>query len=422
MTPSVSSGSTVVARKAERNVRDALADTRVVTINGARQAGKSTLARTVGDDLGALWRSLDDETLLRAALDDPSGFVVSDRPLVIDEVQRAPELALAIKAVVDREPRPGQYLLTGSARVMGLRALPDSLVGRNETVELWPFSQGEIDQSPDGFVDAAFTLGPELVRESTLTRADYAARVVRGGFPEAVARVDPRRRRRFLDSYVGDLIARDVAQLSEIERVDEMHRLLRLVAARSGQLLVENRLAGPLGLSQKTVGRYLDLLEEVFLIKRVRAWSRNLSARVVGTSKVALVDSGVAANLLASDARWLARPEAPFGELLEAFVLMELSRQLTWAEEPVELSHYRTRDGVEVDAVLENRRGQVVAVEVKAAATVRSDDFKGLRHLAARLGDDFLLGAVLYTGGATVPFGERLRAIPVDAVWLAGQP
>lgn len=412
----------VLPRRAERLVTDALTDTRVVVLNGARQCGKSTLARVIGDRHGAESRTLDAEATRRAALEDPTGFVQVPAMLVLDEIQRAPDLLLSIKAEVDRDQRPGRFLLTGSARVLGLRALPDALPGRTETIELWPFSQGEIDGAPDGFVDAAFTLGPDLRVTSRLTRADYAARVVRGGFPQAVARTDHRRRQRFLGSYVNDLVTRDVAQLSEIERAPELRTLMRLVAARSGQLLVEGALANDTRLSRQTIGRYLHLLEEVFLLKRIPAWSRNLSSRAVGTPKVALVDSGVAATLLAADAGWLAQPESPFGGLLEGFVLMELARQASWSDTDVELWHYRTRDQVEVDAVLENRRGQVVAVEVKSGATVRGDDFRGLRHLQARLGDDFLLGVVLYTGPETLPFGPNLRAMPVSALWQATAP
>lgn len=410
----------VVGRRAQRLVDEALADTRVVVVNGARQAGKSTLTRLVGRDREVEFRTLDSDTTRSAAQQDPVGFVTTDSLLVIDEIQRSPDLLLAIKADVDRDPRPGRFLLTGSARVLGLRSLPDALPGRTETIELWPFSQGEIDAAPDGFVDAAFAQGPRMRHSSSLVRADYAARVVRGGFPEAVKRNDPRRRQRFLTSYVTDLISRDVAQLSEIERVPQMRTLLQLVAARSGQLLVQNPLASDTGLSRATVERYLHLLEEVFLLKRIPAWSRNISTRATAAPKVALVDSGVAANLMAADTRWLARPDAPFGGLLEAFALMELARQLSWSREVADLSHYRTRDGVEVDAVLENRRGQVVALEIKASATVRSHDFAGLRHLAARLGDDLILGAVLYTGSETLSFGPRLMAMPLSALWSLG--
>jgi hypothetical protein len=285
---------------------------------------------------------------------------------------------------------------------------------------MWPFSQGEIDEAPDGFIDAIFSEGPELRHTSEVSRSEYADRIVRGGFPEAVARTNPRRRQRFHDSYVADLVARDVTQLSEIERSDQMRSLIRLVAARSGQLLVTSSLGNDAGISQTTASRYLGLLEEVFLIKRIPAWSRNLGNRAVRTPKMALVDSGIAANLLGTDSRSLIRPGGPFGELLEGFATMELARQITWATTRVELFHYRTKDKIEVDAVLENRQGQVVGVEVKAASTVVSDDFRGLRHLEQVAGDDFIAGVVLYTGQQTLPFGPKLRAMPLSSLWEVG--
>lgn len=394
-----------------------MGDTRVVLVNGARQCGKSTLVRLAGTAEDAVSVTLDNESNRLAAQEDPSGFVDVESPMVIDEIQRVPELLLAIKERVDADQRPGRFLLTGSARVLGLRNLPDALPGRMETIELWPFSQGEIDGTADRFIDAVFTHGPEVRHSSTVSRAEYADRLVRGGFPEALARTQPRRRTRFFDAYVNDLISRDVSQLSEIERTSEMKVLIRLLAARSGQLLSVTGLSNDARLAARTVNRYLDLLEEIFLIKRIPAWSRNLSARATGTPKVAMVDSGIAANLLGLDATQFKRPGGSFGPLLESFVVMELARQITWSDEQVELSHYRTRDQVEVDAVLENRRGQVVGVEVKASSTVRADDFRGLRHLEGRLGDDLVAGIVLYTGDQTLSFGPRLRAMPISALW-----
>ncbi|SPL92420.1 ATPase [[Actinomadura] parvosata subsp. kistnae] len=409
-----------LSRHAERAVVEALDDTRVVLVNGARHCGKNRLVGRIAKGRAAEWRDLDSTATRQAAVEDPDGFVAFPDLMVIDEIQRVPELLLAIKSQVDNDPRPGRFLLTGSSRLLALKDLPDTLPGRMETIELWPFAQGEIDGTADRFVDAVFAEGPALRHNSEVTRTEYAERLIRGGFPEAVARDNPRRRGRFFDSYLGDLIARDVRQLSEIERAPQMTALIRLLAARSGQLLVANALSAELGVSASTVIRYLALLEEVFLIKRIPAWSRNLSNRAVGTPKVAFVDSGVAANVLGTDARGLVRPGGAFGPLLEGFVLMELARQLTWSDELVDLSHYRTKDGVEVDAVLENRQGRVVGIEVKAASTVRGGDFRGLRHLADRLGDDFVAGVVLYTGTQTLPFGDRMRAMPVSALWEAG--
>lgn len=404
-------------RHAEVGVDAALHDTRVVLVNGARQCGKSTLVRLVAKGAEAEWRDLDTALARQAALEDPDGFVDFSALMVIDEIQRAPDLLLSIKARVDADPRPGQYLLTGSARVLGLRSLPDTLVGRMETIELWPFSQGEIDGSPDGFIDAVFAQGALLRHNSSVTRSEYADRVVRGGFPEAVARANDRRRRSFFDSYVGDLIARDVQQLSEVERTTEMRSLVRMLAARSGGLLTVATLSKELALPASTVKRYVALLEEVFLIKRIPAWSRNISNRATATPKLAFVDSGIAVHQLGADARSLLRPTGQFGPVLEGFVLMELARQITWSDEDVTLSHYRTRDQVEVDAVLENRRGEVVGIEVKAASTVRPDDFRGLRHLAERLGDEFRAGIVLHTGTQTLPFGPKMLAVPISALW-----
>ncbi|MEB3051415.1 ATP-binding protein [Mycolicibacter sp. MYC123] len=409
-------------RHAEVVVDAALADTRVVLVNGARQSGKSTLVRLVAKGRDAEWRDLDTALTRQAALADPDGFVDLPGPMVIDEIQRAPDLLLSIKAQVDADPTPGRFLLTGSARVLGLRSLPDTLVGRMETIELWPFSQGEIDGAPDGFIDAVFAHSDRLRHNSTVSRAEYAERLVRGGFPEAVARTNDRRRRSFFNSYLGDLIARDVQRLSEIERTAEMRALVQMLATRSGQLLSIATLSNELGLGATTVKKYVALLEEVFLIKRIPAWSRNISTRATAAPKLAFVDSGMAAHQIGADARSILRPTGQFGPLLEGFVLMELARQLTWCDEDVALSHYRTRDQVEVDAVLESRRGDVVGIEVKAASTVGPADFRGLRHLAERTGSDFRAGIVLHTGAQTLPFGPKMLAMPVSALWQTSTP
>jgi predicted AAA+ superfamily ATPase len=410
----------ILARHAEGRVSAALRDTRVVLVSGARQAGKSTLVQICAP-ADARSVVLDNAADRNAAIADPVEFVRGDRPLVIDEVQRAPDLLLAIKESVDADPRPGRFLLTGSASLAAMRAVPDALPGRMETVELWPLSQGEIGGAPDRFIDAVFG-DVTLDHESTEAREGYLSRLVRGGFPEAVARTDAARRERFLDSYVADLLSRDVMSVADVEHTAALRSLVRLVAARSGQLLVPGNLASSLELPRNTIARYLGLLEAVFLIKRVPAFSRNLSARAVGTAKVAFVDSGIAANLVGADIENLGRPDSQLGPLLEGFVLMELARATTWAQARVELSHYRTKDGAEVDAVLEDRRGRVVGVEVKARSTVTERDFSGLRHLAARLGPDFLHGIVLYTGARTLSFGPGLRAVPLSALWELAPP
>ncbi len=410
---------TLVPRHAEALVAEALSDTRVVVINGARQVGKSTLARlAVAGSPGARERYLDEPATREAALEDPAGFVRHDGLLLLDEVQRAPDLLLSIKYEVDRDPAPGRFLLTGSARLLGLRDIPDALTGRTETIELWPLAQGEIDAAPDRFIDAAFRHGAALeLAPVDLRKPDYLMRALRGGYPEAVRRDSERRRTRFFDSYVADLVARDVRLVSDIERPADLRRLLGLVAARMGGLAVLDAIARDAAMPRQTSRRYLDLLELVFIVRTIPAWSSNLTARAVGTPKLLLVDSGLAGRLVGLSS---SQPTGPaVGGLLENFALGELARQLTWCEEPARLWHYRDRDGIEVDAVLERASGEVVGVEVKAADTARSDDFRGLRHLARRLGDRFLAGFVLYTGGESLPFGDRMRALPMGALWMA---
>jgi predicted AAA+ superfamily ATPase len=409
----------LVARRAEPLVAEALDDTRVVAINGARQVGKSTLARAIAATArNPLIRLLDDPATLRAARDDPTSFVEHDGLLIIDEVQLAPELFRAIKVAVDTNPEPGQFLLTGSARILALRDLPDALPGRMETIELWPFSQGEIDGTADRFIDAAFAHGARLTHTSTMRRRDYLERVVRGGYPEAVRRSD-RRRSAFFDSYLATLIERDVTELSVIERRGELRRLLALLAGRSGSLLVLSALAMQSGIPRSTLTRYLELLEAVFLIKQIPAWSVNSTHRAVGTPKLAYVDSGLASHLVGQDVARLGEIDGAAGPMMENFVLMELARQLTWSAERVRLHHYRTRDKVEVDAVLETADGRVIGIEVKAGSTVRGEDLAGLRHLESRLGSRFVAGYVLFTGQQTLPFGDRLRALPIEALWKA---
>lgn len=408
-----------VPRRAQEILAEALSDTRVVTLNGARQAGKSTLARLAAEaSRDTVIRLLDDPATLRAARDDPVGFVEHDGLMVIDEIQLAPELFRPIKISVDTDARPGRFLLTGSAQVLALRQLPDALPGRMEIIELWPFSQGEIDRSPDAFVDAAFARGPGLSRSSALRKRDYLERAVRGGYPEAVRR-SPRRRAAFFDSYLTNLIERDVQELAVIERRGDLRRLLTLLAGRSGSLLVPATLAAESGIPRTTLNRYLELLAAVFLIKQVPAWSGSHTQRAIGTPKLAFVDTGIASHLLGQDAARLGDPGGAAGPIIETLVLMELGRQLTWCSERARLHHYRTKDRVEVDAVLETPDGRVVAIEVKAGATVRSEDLTGLRHLAQRLGTRLVAGYVLYTGQQTLPFGDRLRALPIDALWQA---
>lgn len=404
-------------RRAAGMITEALADTRVVVVNGARQVGKSTLAEVVLRQRdGGVARFLDDPVTRAAAAEDPVRFVRHEGLMLIDEVQRVPDLWLAIKHLVDRDPRPGRFLLTGSARLLALRSLPDALPGRSETIELWPLSQGEIDGAPDGFVDGAFAVGADLRAEPAgLQRKDYLARAARGGYPEARRRESPQRRQRFFEGYLADLLSRDVKQVADIEKAGDMRRLVALLAAQTSGLLNVNRLAGELSITAPTVRSYIDILETVYLIRLIPAWSANSTTRAIATPKVVFIDPGLAGHLTAG-----AITDASVGGQLENFVLGELARQLTWSRAPARLYHYRDRDQYEVDGVLENNAGQIVGVEVKAAETVRADDFRGLRRLQRRLGPRFHAGFVLYCGAESLSFGDGLACLPISALWTTG--
>ncbi len=405
------------SRQVEGVIAEALADTRVVIVNGARQAGKSTAVHRLVRELpGVIERKLDRPNDLAAARLDPTDFVAHDGLLVIDEVQRAPELVLPIKARVDADNRPGQFLLTGSARLLGLRSLPDALVGRSETIELWPFSQGEIDGKPDRFIDAVFEPEGTLVTSATLDRSDYIERTVRGGFPEAVGRSGVRRSR-FFESYARDLIDRDITQLGEIQRRDDLTRLLSVLADRAASPLSVDGIASGLAISKNTVERYIALFEEVFLVKRIPTWTNSATTRATRARKLVFVDSGMCAHLAGLTSEGLQRDPARGGSLLENFVIGEIMRQLAWSDAFARVYHYRTRDGEEVDAVVEHHDGRLVGIEVKASSSVSSDDLRHLRHLRSKADENFHRGVLLYTGTQILPMGDRLIAAPIDALW-----
>lgn len=406
-----------VARSIEHLLREALSDTRVVAIVGARQVGKSTLLeRLVATTPRARSITLDDPAVLAAARADPVSLIRADALLAIDEVQRAPELLLAIKAEVDRDPRPGRYLLTGSAHLLTLPRLSDTLSGRMEILELWPFSQGEISGVRERFLDALLD-GGSVEASGSWERDDYLACSTTGGFPPALERPEGRRRERWFGSYVRTFVQRDIRDLADIDRLDQLDRILRLVAARTSQLLNVEAFARDLQVSGKTASKYLTLLETTFLIRRTGAWSSNRTKRVVRAPKLWMTDSGLAAHLLGVDRRSLATPTSDAGPVVETFTVGEITKQATWADQRMSVSHLRTKDGIEVDVVLETPDGRVAAIEVKASAVVRDADFRGLRYLRTRLGERFRAGLVLYAGDRLLPFGDRLRAAPISALW-----
>jgi len=400
---------------------ESLADTRIVVVQGARQVGKTTLVTGVVERLGGRLVTLDDDLTREGAEADPAGFLQqSPRGLLaIDEVQRVPGLVLALKVAVDRDPRPGRFLLTGSANLLRLPAMHDSLAGRAESIDLHGFSQGEIVGVREQFVDRLLTGDRFLGHRSDETRAGYLARACSGGYPQALARPVGRRRSAWFDNYLRRIVERDAPDISGLQRLRELPRLLRLLAARNAGELNLASLANDAGIPVRTLDPYLDLLETLFLVHRLPAWSTNLSQRVVSRPKVVLDDTGLAARLInvsPAGAGVTANAQVA-GQLLEGFVGGEVRRQLTWSDQDARLFHYRDRHGAEVDLVLETDDGRVAAIEVKATSTVSARDTKWLGQLRDRLGDRFIAGVVLHAGPTTAPFGPNLTAAPIDTLW-----
>lgn len=413
----------LIARHAMAPLVEAVQDSRVVVINGPRQSGKTTLLRQLQTTHGGVMVSFDDAAVLAAARADPVGFVDNrDDLLLIDEVQLAGDpMIRAIKAVVDRDQRPGQFVLAGSSRFLTVPALSESLAGRAHIIDLWPLSQGELEGTTERFIDDLFAdrFFKAPAAGSVATRADYLDRVCAGGFPEALRRSTLRSRSAWFTSYLRTVVQRDVAEVSQARHLDEMPLLLRYLAAMTAQELNAARLANQIGLSDDTVRRYLPILETVYLVHRVPAWSRNLTAKVKKHPKVYLTDSGMAAQLLGVNADALAMPTSPAaGPLLETFVVNEIAKQQTWSDTTVRLHHFRDRDGAEIDLILEADDGRVVGLEIKAASTVTNSDFKNLVGIRDKLGNAFVNGVVLYTGTNRLSFGDRLAALPVAAVWV----
>ncbi len=398
------------------DLRAALGDTPVTMLVGPRQSGKSTLAQALVDDLDdAAYVSLDRGLSLSAARSDPAVFIAGgNRTLVIDEVQRAPGLLLEIKASVDDDRRPGRFVLTGSADVLSLPRVADTLAGRMEVLRLWPLSQGEIEGRRESFLDALLAGKPDVLAATAdpIGGESLLHRIEAGGFPEAVARTGVRRSRWF-DSYLDTMLQREVRDLTNVTGLTELPRLMWLLASRSTGLLNYADISRNLGMPQTTLKRYLALLETAFLVFTVPAWFRNIGKRLVKSPKLLLTDPGLLAHLLGgADAL-----ERSFGPLLENFVLMEIVKQASFGDSRPPLFHYRTAEGVEVDAVIESRSGGVCGIEVKAAATLTSRDSRGLKGLAASLGDDFIAGVILHTGSESARLAEKIWALPVSALW-----
>jgi uncharacterized protein len=403
------------SRHIQSRIAEAMEDTPVVLLAGPRQAGKTTLVRNMLGT-GVRYLTLDDELTLMSAKEDPVGMIRSLDRAVIDEIQRAPSLLLAIKKSVDEDRRPGRFLLTGSANLMALPTVADSLAGRMETLLLLPLSQSEIEAQATNWLDSVFA-GRIPQQGSHAIGADLINRVLRGGYPEAVSRSTPRRQMVWARQYIDALIQRDVRDITAIEKLDQLPRFLRALAQTAGQMCNYTQLGGQVGLDGKTAAKYIGVFEQMYLLRRVDVWARNRLNRVVKTAKLQFIDSGLLAMLLELTAKEVERDRTRFGNVLESFVYGELLKTTTTAEGDYSLMYYRDADQVEVDIVIENAAGQLVGVEVKASATVKESDLRGLRKLAGLAGDQFKLGVLLYDGDETLPLGDNIWAAPISTLW-----
>jgi hypothetical protein len=396
---------------------EALADSPAVLIHGPRQCGKTTLARMVGEPMGYAYVTFDDDVARGAAEADPLGFV-ADLPVrtILDEVQRVPGLFAALKTTVDRKREPGRFMLTGSANVLLLPKLADSLAGRMQMLRLHPLAQCELARRTPGFLDALFEGGFKTRRVERLA-SQLAERIVAGGYPAALARPPGRRRTASYRDYLDALIQCDVRDLARISSLDALPRLLALAAAQTARLLKLTDLAVPFQLSRPTISDYVTLLERIFLLETLPPWHSNRLSRLVKTPKLHLGDSGLACALLGVDAAGLAADRPLLGQLLETFVFQELRRQASWHEEPLAFFHYRDKDAAEVDIVIARGARALAGVEIKAAATVTPADFRGLRKLRQAAGKRFASGVVFYDGEVSASFGDDMHAVPLRALW-----
>ena len=413
-----------------------LGEFRVVYVTGPRQSGKTTMVRSVATELGMRYLTLDDPALQAAAASDPYGLVRSfgNRAVVLDEFQQVPDLVPAIKEASDRHasglpsqrasriPRKGIFLLTGSADIFRSARAQEALPGHMARLELLPLSIAELQGCRHNLID--YLLAGDFSPLDThvfKTREHIAGRILLGGYPE-VQSMSPRARTIWFRSYTEGRFFKDFETLYTA-RGDYHSRIRALapyLAGLSGNLLRYANLANDLELNDKLAKSYVEILELMFLMRRVPSYRKSLARRMaVRMPKLHFVDTGLASHLLGlrDEARLLASPH--YGALLETLVYMECAKHAEWADEEVGLYHFRDKRKREVDIVLERYDGRIVGVEVKASATVQRQDFNGLAALAEFAGAAFERGVLFYTGSQALPFHRgpaRFHALPLESL------
>lgn len=408
-------------RQLQSLLEEVLNDAPVVLIHGPRQCGKTTLAQKIVQKCGYSYLTFDDVNLIAAAKADPVGFIDRlDEFVILDEIQHVPELFSSIKKSVDNNRKPGRFILTGSANVLLLPKLADSLAGRMEIMNLYPLARCEIENSGRGILahllrnDFSFNCTGKLGEK-------LAAYIVSGGFPEPLQRSSEQRKRQWHQNYIKTLVQRDIRDLTRINNLEAIPKILQLAAIQSAQLLNMSAIATPSQISRQTTATYFTLLTNIFLVDVLPAWHGNHKKRLIKTPKVHMTDTGLAAALLGMDANRLNADRTMLGHLLESFVYNELHRQASWTDSELRFYHFRDKDKYEVDIVIEHSGGEIIAVEVKAAATVTDKDFRGLKKLHEAVGEKWKTGIVFYDGERVLSFGEQMYAVPISALWGQGQ-
>ncbi len=414
--PSDDKISTMYSRNIISELIEALADSLVLFLRGARQVGKSTLAQNLpAKKFPAKYVTLDNATTLALAKKDPTGFIAGQpKPLVIDEVQRVPELLLAIKEAVDKRRVPGQFLLTGSANLLALPQVSDSLAGRMEIHTLWPLSQAEICGKKRDFPQALFN---KDFKQKNYSEYALLTMLTTGGYPEAIARKTEKRRGAWFEAYLTAIIERDIKDISQIQDATAIIRLMRLLAARTASQLNQSEVSRTMQIPNATLGRYIHLLEKVFLVHFIPAWAPNLGKRLVKAPKLYMSDCGLAAYLAGVDKTRLTKTPELAGQFMETFVVNEIIKHLTWSAVAATPYHFRTHAGLEVDLVLEKPSGEIACIEIKGAAQVSPKHFRGLQALKNDFGEKFTAGVVLYAGREIVPFSDDMFAVPISVLW-----
>lgn len=396
-------------RQLKKRMEIAMQDTPVVLINGPRQSGKTTLVKEYSPSLP--YYTLDDDNVLNAVKQDPVGFVGRLDRAIIDEIQRAPELLRAIKHAIDNNRQPGRFLLTGSANLLALPQIGDSLAGRMEILTLFPLSLAEIQRRDNHFI--TYALNQSWPNEAAPpAQSEVILQALTGGYPEMLTRPSFERRDAWAKSYIRAIVERDVKDISSIEKLVEMPRLLEVLAQQSGKLTNFTQIGGQLNLDTKTAQKYISLLETLFLVHQLRPWHDSTLSRIIKTPKIHFLDSGLLACLNRMTIESVNTDKSSFGSLLETWVYGELLKMCTNNDEPWNIYYYRDKDQVEVDFILENHARKVIGIEVKAGQTIFNQDFRGLRKLATLAGNNWQSGIILYNGNQCLSFGEKLWAIP----------